>query len=40
MQTNFILRLKWTARAQKNGFSILSCSGKTTNDKFDGDTLK
>ena len=36
----FISRLKWTARALKTGFSSLSYSDKTTNDKFDGHTLK
>ena len=40
MHKDFISRLKWTARAQKTGFSSLSCSDKTTNDKFDGHTLK
>ena len=40
MQKDFNLRLKWTARAQKPGFSSLSCCDKTTNDKFDGHTLK
>ena len=42
MQKYFISRLKWTAHAQKAGFSSLSHSDKTTkfNDKFDGQTLK
>ena len=40
MQTDFISLLKWTARAQKNGFSSLSSSDQTTNDKFGGHTLK
>ena len=40
MHKDFISRLKWTARAQKTGFSSLSCSDKTTNDKLNGHTLK
>ena len=40
MHKDFISRLKWTACAQKTGFSSLNCSDKTTNDKFDGHTLK
>ena len=40
MQKYFNSRLKWTARVQKTGFSSLSCSAKTTNEKFDGHTLK
>ena len=35
MQKDFISRLK-----RQTGFSSLSCSDKTTNDKFDGHTLK
>ena len=40
MHKDFISHLKWTARARKRGFSNLSCSDKTTNDKFEGRTLK
>ena len=40
MPKDFISLLKWTARAQKNGFSSLSYSDKTTNDKFNGQTFK
>ena len=37
---DFISHLKWTAHAQKMGFSSSSCSDKTTDDKFDGHMLK
>ena len=40
MQKDFISRLEWTARAQKNGILSLSYSDETPNDKFDGQTLK
>ena len=40
MHKDFISRLQWTARARKNSFSSLSCSDKTTNAKFNGNTLK
>ena len=40
MQKYFNSRLKWTAGVQKNVFSSLSCSDKTTNEKFYGHTLK
>ena len=40
MPKDFISLFKWTARAQKTGFSSLSYSDKTTNDKFDGQALK
>ena len=40
MQNDFISHLEWTARAHKPGFSNSSCSDKTTNENFKGDTLK
>ena len=41
MQKYFISPLEWAARTQNVFFSSnLSCSDKTTNDIFDGHTLK
>ena len=40
MPKDYISLLKWTARAQKTGFSSLSYSDKTTSDKLDGQTFK
>ena len=34
MQKDFISHLKWTAHAQKAGFSSLSYNDKTTNEKL------
>ena len=33
-------KFQFTIEMQKHGFSSLSCSDKTTNEKLDGHTLK
>ena len=36
----FTIKMDCICSVQKSGFSSLSCSDKTTNEKFDGHTLK